>query len=138
MRRIDYIVIHCSATMPSMDIGVEEIRRWHVKGNGWRDVGYHRIIRRDGTVEQGRDLKTIGAHVKGFNNHSIGICWVGGLNEETKQAEDNRTKEQKISLRQEVSRLLEAFPDAVLMGHNDFPNVNKDCPCFDVCEWYYG
>lgn len=124
--------------MPSMDIGVEEIRRWHVKGNGWRDVGYHRIIRRDGTVEQGRDLKTIGAHVKGFNNHSIGICWVGGLNEETKRAEDNRTKEQKISLRQEVSRLLEAFPDAVLMGHHDFPNVDKDCPCFDVCEWYYG
>lgn len=139
MRRIDYIVIHCSATMPSMDIGVKEIRRWHMREPlSWSDVGYHYVIRRDGTIEQGRDITRIGAHVKGFNNHSIGLCWVGGLNEETKKAEDNRTSEQKMALRMQVDRLLTAFPDAVLMGHNDFPNVNKDCPCFDVCEWYYG
>ena len=138
MRRIDYIVIHCSDTMPSMDIGVKEIRRWHVNYNSWSDVGYHYVIRRDGTIEKGRDITTIGAHVKGFNNHSIGICWIGGANEETKDPEDNRTPEQQIALRMQIDRLLEAFPDAVLMGHNDFPNVQKDCPCFDVCDWYYG
>ena len=125
--------------MPSMDIGVKEIRRWHMRApRSWSDVGYHYVIRRDGSIEQGRDITRIGAHVKGFNNHSIGICWVGGLNEETKKAEDNRTSEQKMALRMQVDRLLTASPDAVLMGHNDFPNVSKDCPCFDVCDWYYG
>lgn len=137
MRRIDYIVVHTSATMPSMDIGVEEIRRWHVKGNGWSDVGYHYVIRRDGTIEEGRDITRVGAHVRGFNNHSIALCWVGGLNEETKQSEDNRTDEQNVTMRKILDRLLGAFPDAVLMGHNDFPNVDKACPCFDVCQWYY-
>lgn len=137
MRRIDYIVIHCADTMPSMDIGVDEIRRWHMLYNQWSDVGYHFVVRRDGTIEEGRDITRIGAHVKGFNNHSIGICWVGGANEETKDPEDNRSLAQKVTLRKLVDRMLGAFPDAVLMGHNDFPGVNKACPCFDVCKWYY-
>tara|TARA_X000000950_G_C13786882_1_gene607646 strand:+ start:677 stop:1093 length:417 start_codon:yes stop_codon:yes gene_type:complete len=137
MRGIDYIVIHCADTKPSMDIGVKEIRNWHTRINGWSDVGYHFVIRRDGSVEEGRDITRIGAHVKGFNNHSIGICWVGGANEETMKPEDNRTEEQKVALRAIIDRMLSAFPDAVLMGHNDFPGVQKDCPCFDVCKWYY-
>ncbi len=137
MRRIDWVVIHCSDTFSAQDIGVEDIRYWHTKGNGWSDVGYHFVIKRDGTVEEGRDIKRVGAHTYGFNNHSIGICWVGGKSDDG-GPEDNRTEEQEKSLRGIVDRMLSAFPDAVLMGHNDFPLVKKDCPCFDVCDWYYG
>lgn len=136
MRRIDYVVIHCADTFADQDIGVEDIRHWHVAGNGWSDVGYHFVCRRDGTVEEGRDIKTIGAHVKGFNNHSIGLCWVGGRGENG-SPENNMTKDQEVSLRGVVDRMLSAFPDAVLMGHNDFPGVSKSCPVFDVCDWYY-
>ncbi len=71
------IILHCSDTPDHMDIGVSEIRTWHVRDNGWRDVGYHYVIRRNGTVELGRDESVIGAHCHGHNTDSLGICWVG-------------------------------------------------------------
>ena len=77
MRRIDKVIIHCSDTYHNMDIGVKQIRRWHKK-RGFNDVGYHYIIRRDGTLETGRPIEKIGAHCKGQNRHSIGVCFVGG------------------------------------------------------------
>ena len=77
MRFIEKIVIHCTFTPPTMNIGVEEVRKWHVEENKWSDIGYHFVIRRDGTVESGRPVERPGAHVKGHNSNSIGIAWVG-------------------------------------------------------------
>src|SRR3546814_13006463 len=74
MRRIETIILHCSYTPPSMDIGAAVIKGWHVDGNGWTDIGYHFVLRRNGAVEEGRPLDVVGAHAKNFNGRSIGIC----------------------------------------------------------------
>ena len=79
MRKIDKIIIHCSATKEGRDISTETIRSWHVKGRGWRDIGYHLVIELDGSLKVGRPLHKIGAHTLGENEHSIGICYVGGV-----------------------------------------------------------
>jgi len=140
MRRIDYIVIHCSATKPSQDIDISDIRRWHLK-RGWKDVGYHYFIKRNGTIQRGRDLdhdgyvlEEVGAHVKGYNSRSIGICYEGGINELGKP-EDNRTGQQKESLATLLFTLKELLPKAQIKGHRDFPNVHKACPSFEVKDW---
>lgn len=130
LQEVKYIAIHCSATKPDQDIGVREITRWHMS-QGWLDIGYHWVIRRDGTLEEGRKGLVEGAHVKGFNHNSIGICMVGGL-DDTGQAEDNFTDEQWIAF-QVITKLLQAqYPEAIIQGHRDFPKVSKECPCFDV------
>ena len=134
MRVIKYIVVHCAATKASADIGAVDIRRWHVKGNGWRDIGYHYVIRRGGAVEPGRPLEQAGAHVAGYNSHSIGICLVGGL-DESGRAENNFTPPQFDSLKALTAKLSAAFPKAEILGHRDFPGVKKDCPCFEVRKW---
>jgi N-acetylmuramoyl-L-alanine amidase len=95
--KTDTIVIHCAATKPSMDIGKDEIRKWHVDDNGWEDIGYHFIIRRNGTVEEGRKIDYQGAHAPAVNSRSIGICLIGGLSEDNKP-ENNFTLEQFLSL----------------------------------------
>jgi len=77
MRELKYIVLHCSATPVSMDVGVAEIRKWH-KAKGWKDVGYHFVIKLSGKLEYGRPLQQIGSHVLGYNRASVGICYVGG------------------------------------------------------------
>ena len=130
MRDIEYIVIHCSATMPSMDVPIERVKKWHLR-RGWSDIGYHYYITRDGKIHGGRNLSTIGAHVRGFNKNSIGICYEGGINEEG-EPEDNRTPEQKKSLLKVVEILKFVFSGAIVQGHRDFPNVNKACPSFDA------
>lgn len=134
MRRIDYIVLHCSATKVSADIGAAEIRDWHVRGNGWRDIGYHYVIRRSGQVEPGRPLDQTGAHVSGHNSNSIGLCLVGGIGA-AGQAENNFVPAQWEALKALVARLKRQFPRARIQGHRDFPNVKKDCPCFDAIAW---
>jgi len=130
MRDIDYIVIHCSATMPSMDVPIERVKKWHLQ-RGWSDIGYHYYITRDGKIHGGRNLSTIGAHVRGYNKNSIGICYEGGINE-SGEPEDNRTPEQKKSLLKVVEILKFVFSGAIAQGHRDFPNVNKACPSFDA------
>jgi N-acetyl-anhydromuramyl-L-alanine amidase AmpD len=134
MRRIDYIAIHCSATRASADVGAAEIRRWHVKDNGWKDIGYHYVIRRDGRLEDGRPLEEVGAHVSGYNSASIGICLVGGIGADGR-AENNFVPAQWETLKSLVSKLKHRFPKAVIQGHRDFPLVRKDCPCFDAKAW---
>ena len=136
MRPIKTIVIHCSATHEDMDIGVEQIRKWHVDERNWTDVGYHFVIRRDGTIEDGRSVLRPGAHVKGHNSDSIGICWVGGVSKADGRAQDNRTAEQTAALFRLVQDLQEKFPGAAVLGHRDFKGVSKACPCFDVRTWY--
>lgn len=134
-RSTKYLVIHCSATRPSMDVGVKDIRQWHL-AQGWTDVGYHYVIRRDGTVQKGRSESEVGAHVANYNASSIGICMVGGVNQKDfRLPENNFTKEQFASLRDLLAVLLRKYPSAGVLGHRDFPKVAKACPSFDAREW---
>ena len=134
MRQIEWLVVHCSATMAKMDIGVHEIDRWH-KDRGWAGIGYHYVIRRNGKIEKGRTEDKVGAHVKGYNSDSIGVCVVGGIDEQG-HSEANYTPAQYHSLRQLLTDLKSRYPVAKLRGHRDFPNVHKSCPCFDVRAWW--
>ena len=128
----EYIVIHCSATKPSMDIGLSEIKNWHVNERGWRDVGYHYVIKRNGEVELGRNIRDTGAHAAGYNSKSIGICLVGGMAEDN-STEDNFTAQQWTALLDLIKQKLSDYPDAKVIGHNEISK--KDCPCFDVQTW---
>ena len=135
MAEIRHLIVHCSATPETMDIGVEEIRRWH-RQRGWLDVGYHKIIRRDGTIEDGRPITAPGAHARGYNHLSVGICLIGGVESDKKTPESNYTHAQWNALQALVSDLKTMYPTATLMGHRDLPKVNKACPSFDVQEWW--
>lgn len=130
MRHIDKIIIHCSATPEGRDFTVAQIRDWHVRGNGWKDIGYHFVIYRDGSVHAGRPIEQVGAHTKGYNANSIGVCYVGGCAAEGKTPKDTRTPAQREALKQLVRELRAKFPGATVHGHNEF--ANKACPSFDV------
>ena len=134
-KRTSNIVIHCRAWRCIQDIGAKEIRKWHVEGNGWADIGYHFVIRRSGRVEAGRPVDDVGSHVQGQNATSVGVCLVGGLNDKTFKPEDNFTPQQWASLRKLVSDLLKKYPKAKVLGHRDFPGVQKACPCFSAKVW---
>ena len=97
MRNIDKIIIHCSATKEGVAVSTATIRNWHIKGRGWSDIGYHYVIQLDGTIDYGRPINRIGAHTKGENENSIGICYIGGLSDK-KRAKDTRTDAQKRAL----------------------------------------
>lgn len=140
-RSISGLVVHCSATRPAMDIGVAEIRQWHMKpksqgGLGARDVGYHYVIRRNGLVEAGRKEAIAGAHVAGHNANTIGICLVGGVKQDDfRKAENNFTAAQFASLKSLLTDLSRRYPGAVVKGHRDFKGVHKACPSFDAKAW---
>ena len=112
------IVIHCSATKSSMDIGLVEIRKWHVEDNGWRDVGYHYIIRRNGEVELGRRHDDTGAHAAGYNHKTIGVCMVGGMADDN-SAENNFTDKQWTSVSDLIKQIKVNYPDVHVIGHNE-------------------
>jgi N-acetylmuramoyl-L-alanine amidase len=131
---VKYIAVHCSATKPDHEVTAEEIARWHRK-RGFLKIGYHYVIRRDGTLETGRELTEPGAHVQGYNSQSVGVCLAGGLNE-AGDPTDNYTDEQWETLTALIKILVIKFPKATVQGHRDFPNVHKDCPCFDVKTWW--
>lgn len=128
-----FITLHCSATRPSQIAGVKEIRAWHKK-KGWADIGYHFVVRRDGRVEKGRPINRIGAHVQGWNRNNIGICLEGGINDKLQPA-NNFTREQWRALKPLVAGLRKTAQRARIVGHRDFPNVHKACPCFDAKAW---
>lgn len=131
---VRFIAVHCSATQAKADIGVKDIDRWH-RERGFAKVGYHFVIRRNGTVEKGRELDEIGAHVEGYNSVSIGICMAGGIDKNGK-SEANFTDDQYHALAVLLHELAPKFPNATVQGHRDFPGVKKDCPCFDVRDWF--
>lgn len=133
-RRITHCVVHCAATRPTQDIGALEIRDWHVRQNGWRDIGYHWVIRRNGLIEPGRDEGIAGAHVAGHNAHSIGICLVGGLDQAGKPAPDYAAG-QLAALTGLLKRITVLHPGVEILGHRDFAGVAKACPSFDVRHW---
>lgn len=127
----EMLIVHCSATKAGMDIGVREIRQWH-KERGWLDVGYHFIIRRDGTIEDGREVNSVGAHVEGHNYNSVGICLVGGVDDRMKP-QANFTPAQMIALRGLLGGLQKEFPGTTVHGHHEF--AAKACPSFNVKRW---
>lgn len=128
MRKIKKIVLHCSDSQDSLDIGVKEIRSWHTmkppKGNGWDDIGYHFVIRRDGRIELGRPQKVIGAHVRGHNSDSIGVCWVG-----RKMASDKQLQSMYALLRGLIDKYDLEVED--IWGHSQFDS-HKTCPNLDM------
>ena len=130
MRKIDKIIIHCSATPEGKDFTVQQIREWHVKGNGWRYIGYHFVIYRDGSIHKGRPIEQVGAHTTGHNAHSIGICYIGGNTADNKTPKDTRTEAQRLALIKLVCELKASYPSATVHGHNEF--ANKACPSFIV------
>ncbi len=142
MRKINKIIIHCSATSEGRKVSVSDINNWH-KQRGFAKIGYHYVIYLDGTVHKGRDLSEIGAHVQGQNSNSIGICYIGGLDVNGKP-KDTRTDAQKLSLINLVSNLKVKFPNAEVLGHRDYsPDRDGDgiieewewlkaCPSFNV------
>ena len=132
MREITEIIIHCSYTPVSMDIGAAEIDQWH-RDRGWKMIGYHRVIRRDGLIEKGRPLKKVGAHAKGHNANSLGICLVGGMNDAGTKVECNFTRLQWVSLSSMYDKWSERFPGARWLGHREVSH--KSCPAFDVQKW---
>lgn len=132
MNKIYKIIIHCSATREGADFTAADIRRWH-KQQGWQDVGYHYVVRIDGTIETGRPEDQPGAHCKGYNNSSIGVCYIGGVAKDGKTAKDTRTEAQKASLLRLVRELKMRYPLATVHGHREF--AAKACPSFDVRQW---
>ena len=127
MRSITLIVIHCSAVKPDQTSSVAQINSWHRQRGFHLGVGYHYVIRRDGTIEPGRPEWLIGAHCVNHNAHSIGICYEGGYDARGQPA-DTRTEAQKAAMRRLLEELHERYPKAVIVGHHDL-NPGKDCPC---------
>ena len=130
------LVIHCSAVKPDQTSSAAQIDTWHRKDNHWKfGIGYHYVIRRDGTIESGRPEWMVGAHCKNHNAHSIGVCYEGGLDIRGDPA-DTRTEAQKKALRWLLGQLHRAYPRAVILGHHDL-DPQKDCPCIpDVAHEY--
>ena len=128
------IIIHCSATREGQDIKAKTIKQWH-KDRGFDDIGYHYVIDLDGTIEKGRDEALVGAHCKGHNATSIGICYVGGCDKNMKP-KDTRTPEQKRSMLSLVRKLVNKYkiPVTQIWAHHDF-DKHKACPSFDVSEF---
>lgn len=134
MRDIKEIIIHCSATPEGREVSVADINYWH-KQRGFNSIGYHFVIYLDGSVHTGRPIEQIGAHCLSHNNHSIGICYVGGLTKDGKSPKDTRTEAQKTALVKLVADLRASFPKAAVHGHCEY--ASKACPCFDVKKEFH-
>ena len=147
MRQIDEVIIHCSATKPGWLFGatttekVAEIRRWHTDprpiGRGWSDIGYHYLIDREGTVARGRPVERVGAHVKGHNTGTIGVCLIGAHGAAaTDSFEDHFTQDQREAMHRLVKNLQDRFGALKISGHNEY--ANKGCPGFQVATEFSG
>lgn len=135
MRKINEIIVHCTATAEGKDYTVDDITRWH-KARGFKTIGYHWVIYRDGTVHAGRPEAEIGAHCQGHNSDSIGVVYVGGLSADGKTPKDTRTPAQKEALKALLKQLVAKYhlPKGRIYGHRDF--AAKACPCFDARAEY--
>ena len=133
MREIKYIVIHCTAT--SQDATIDGIKNYWEKVLGWQTPGYHYLIDKTGHFYTLLGIDKISNGVKNHNKNSIHIGYIGGINKEGKSV-DNRTIPQKGTILFLLRELKSKFPNAIIKGHRDFPNVKKDCPCFDAQKEY--
>lgn len=132
MRKINEIIVHCTATPEGKDFHVSDIDRWH-RERGWKSCGYHYVVTLDGKIESGRKESEVGAHASGHNKNSIGVVYVGGLSKDG-TPKDTRTPEQKEALWKLLCALLCKYPNAHIMGHNECSS--KACPCFDCQKEY--
>ena len=132
-RSVSLLIIHCSATLLDQRVTVHDIDRWH-RQRGFDCIGYHFYITVDGTIWTGRPISQVGAHCKGYNAHSIGICYEGGLDEEGRPC-DTRTLLQKAALVALINKLREIYPTTDVVGHNDL-DLSKACPCFSAVSEY--
>ena len=133
MRKINKIIIHCTATPQKRHHDVQDIRRWHL-ARGFNDIGYHYLIHLDGFIEVGRPITKTGAHTAYANKGSIGICYVGGMTKDMKHPKDTRTDAQKNSLIELMQELIYKYnKDMTIHAHYQF--ANKACPCFDIKEY---
>jgi N-acetylmuramoyl-L-alanine amidase len=133
MRTINKIIVHCSATPEGKDYTVKDIDRWH-RERGFTKIGYHYVVYRDGTIHEGRKETEIGAHASGYNAHSIGVCYIGGLAKDGKTPKDTRTQAQRDALVRLLRELVLKYPDAEIIGHRDVSQ--KACPSFDAKKEY--
>lgn len=148
LRKINKVIIHCSATKPTMDIDAEWIRRVHVDENGWDDIGYHYVIKRDGTIERGRSIQLTGAHAQGYNRTSLGVCLVGGMAEDGTPVCNFTAAQYQVLHRlksitiwsmisgDDLDGVKDNFRNWEFIGHCDLPHVNKTCPNFDVKAFF--
>ena len=135
MRTINLIVIHCSATREDRPFSMQELEAAH-RLRGMDGIGYHFYILRNGDIKSTRPIERIGAHAHGYNTHSIGICYEGGLDSNHKPS-DTRTLPQKASLVALLRELKQMFPNVLVVGHHDL-NPMKECPCFNAVTEYRG
>ena len=134
MRDIKRIVLHCSATIEGKEYSVDTIRKWHT-AKGWSDIGYHYVISLDGCIDIGRPIDKQGAHVRGHNKDSVGICYIGGVDADLKP-KDTMTLEQEDTFRELVASIRTLFgEDITIHGHNEFSS--KACPSFKVKEKFF-
>ncbi len=133
MRKIDLIIIHCSATPEGKDFSIVDIDTWH-KQRGFKEIGYHYVIYRDGTLHIGRPISKVGAHCLGHNANSIGICYIGGCAADGNSPKDTRTPQQKLALSALLRQFKKQFPNAEIHSHSDF--AAKACPSFDATKEY--
>lgn len=139
--RVKYIVIHYSATAIEDDVSAADIDRMH-RARGFNEIGYHWYIRKSGKVEMGRDLSTpgrfeVGAHSKGQNSISIGICFEGGVRKaDMNTGFDSRTPAQVRAMIDLIDKMLARFPGAIVRGHRDMPGAATQCPGFDATAWW--
>jgi len=138
MREIEKIILHCTATREGQDVTVDQVRQWHTmpepKGRGWSDIGYHFLITLDGTVWAGRPIERAGAHCKGQNEKSIGVCYVGGIDKDGKP-KDTRTALQKDALLDLCFVLIQNYNLNVRDVHAHYEYANKACPSFNIDEF---
>ncbi len=133
MRKITQIIIHCSATPRGRDVSAADFDSYH-RRIGFDMIGYHYVVRLDGRIEVGRPESRIGAHCRGHNAESIGVCYIGGVTADGKTPMDTRTESQRWSLRKLLFRLKRRYPEATIHSHRDF--APKSCPCFDATAEY--
>ena len=132
-REIKKVIVHCADTPEGREVSTGEIRRWHTEERGWSDIGYHWVVELDGSVHEGRPESISGAHCRGHNKDSIGVCYVGG-SDANGDPKDTRTEGQKSALASLLSEILDRHPEATIYGHRDFSE--KACPSFDAKTEY--
>ena len=132
MRELNRVILHCSATREGQDVSAATIKDWHVNGRGWSDIGYHYVIGIDGTIEKGRPIQRTGAHTKGHNAESVGVCYIGGVREDGKTPKDTLTFAQEQAFRNLYNALKLVFGPMTLHGHREY--AAKACPSFEVRE----
>lgn len=136
MRKITLIVVHCSGNRADSALRMADIDRYH-RSLGWKGCGYHYVIPTDGSIEAGRPEDVVGAHCRLHNRHSIGICYIGGLDADGNSA-DTRTEAQKDALARLIKDLRVRYPHALVVGHRDLDPMKPCCPGFDAVREYGG